>query len=227
MAATPTATLALPEARLVTLADLGYGDAGYGDGGDGGVCSDEVGCTVKSTGELQFVALSGGSSIGASCYLVRAGDTSVLVDCGIHPEHDPTETYMTIDKRARAIGLVLSLADISAFVLTHAHTDHSGLVPALYRHCRRANNGHMPYFFMTAATKHLLPHIYRNILRFSSSAPYDEGDVHELLQHARVPASGWNDLAACRRERGLRQAARFQDGTVACRLHLHTHYLVL
>ncbi len=162
---------------------------------------------------VYFVSLGGGSSIGASCYLVRAGDTTVLIDCGIHPEKHPGATFDLILERAQESGLVSSLADISAFVLSHAHTDHSGLVPALYRYCRQARSGHVPYFYMTVATKHLLPYVWRNVLRFSPKAPYDEADVHNVLQHIKVPGEGGCEIDWLRPELG------------GLRLHANSHLL--
>ncbi len=162
---------------------------------------------------VQFVALGGGSSIGGSCYLISGGDAAILVDCGVHPEKDPTETYVIMNERARASGLVSSLADISAFVLTHAHTDHSGLVPALYRHCRRGNSGHMPYFYMTRATKHLLPYVARNVLRFTDNPPFCESDLHEMLDQVRVVGAAPTELDWLRPELGF------------VRLHPNSHLL--
>lgn len=132
--------------------------------------------------EIQFTALGGGSSIGASCYLVRIQDVTVLLDCGIDPGESPALTFSRIKERVQHSGVISSLADISAFALSHAHTDHSGLVPALHRYLRESRQGGaLPRFYMSRVTQNLLPTVFRNVLRFSEGVPYTQPDVDRLL----------------------------------------------
>lgn len=130
---------------------------------------------MTDTVDIQFIALGGGSSIGASCYLVRVAATTVLIDCGIDPTRDPTETFSSLVQRAESSGLVSSLADISAFVLTHAHVDHSGLVPALHRYVRNnLRRRRMPPFHTSKATKELLADVWPDVLQFCSNPPFQK-----------------------------------------------------
>jgi Cft2 family RNA processing exonuclease len=71
---------------------------------------------------LGLVALGGSSEVGRSCYLVELGKHRILVDCGIRPD-TREDSYPDIDMLDRP----------DALVLTHAHTDHIGWVPALVR----------------------------------------------------------------------------------------------
>ena len=71
---------------------------------------------------LRLVALGGSSEIGRSCYLLELGDRRILVDCGIKASFS-RDLYPACEELDR----------IDALLLTHAHTDHIGWVPALVR----------------------------------------------------------------------------------------------
>lgn len=74
--------------------------------------------------EICVTPLGGGTDIGGSCILVEVGDARILVDCGARPK-----------QRLSRLGpqdLNIALAgNIDAVVITHAHNDHAGFVPAL------------------------------------------------------------------------------------------------
>ncbi|MER7544067.1 MBL fold metallo-hydrolase [Spirillospora sp. NPDC127506] len=71
---------------------------------------------------LRVVPLGGDTHIGGSCVLVEAGGTRILVDAGLRPG-DRAEPPRDI---GRALG-----GSLDAVVVTHAHNDHCGYVPAL------------------------------------------------------------------------------------------------
>ncbi|MCC5579041.1 MBL fold metallo-hydrolase [Microtetraspora sp. AC03309] len=71
---------------------------------------------------LQVHPLGGATEIGGSCLLIEAGETRLLIDAGLRPG-DPALPPRDI---ARALS-----GSIDAVVVTHAHTDHCGYVPAL------------------------------------------------------------------------------------------------
>lgn len=75
--------------------------------------------------ELHVTQLGGGTEIGGSCVLIEAGTTRILVDAGIRPHAGPGEPA-----GPRDIGR-LDGRRIDAMVVTHAHNDHGGYVPAL------------------------------------------------------------------------------------------------
>ncbi|RBQ14363.1 hypothetical protein DP939_41110 [Spongiactinospora rosea] len=71
---------------------------------------------------LRVTPLGGDTEIGGSCVLVEAGGTRLLVDAGLRPG-DPARPPRDID---RALTMPLDAA-----IVTHAHTDHCGYIPAL------------------------------------------------------------------------------------------------
>lgn len=73
---------------------------------------------------LQF--LGGADSVTGSKYLIDAGGTRILLDCGLF------QGYKVLRERNRA-PFPVPPDSIDAVVLSHAHLDHSGYLPALVR----------------------------------------------------------------------------------------------
>lgn len=85
--------------------------------------------------------LGGGEEIGGSAILVEAGGKRILVDVGMHPDgRGPLRIDEICDGRP-----------LDAIVLTHAHNDHAGFVPAMVDRFRNTP------IYCSAATAHLLP----------------------------------------------------------------------
>ncbi|MFJ2033747.1 MBL fold metallo-hydrolase [Streptosporangium sp. NPDC087985] len=78
--------------------------------------------TVTREFHLRVLPLGGATEIGGSCVLIEVGGTRLLVDAGLRPG-DPAQPPRDIDQALTG--------PIDAVVVTHAHTDHCGYVPAL------------------------------------------------------------------------------------------------
>ena len=79
---------------------------------------------AQITAELNLTVdvLGGGIEVGGSCVLVTAGDTRLLIDAGSRPGND--------DGRPRRLDVALEQR-LDAIIVTHAHNDHAGFVPAV------------------------------------------------------------------------------------------------
>ncbi|GAA4390463.1 hypothetical protein GCM10023088_66380 [Actinomadura verrucosospora] len=72
--------------------------------------------------DLRVTPLGGDTEIGGSCLLVEAGGTRLLVDAGLRPGDQA--------RPPRDIERAMS-GELHGIVVTHAHSDHCGYVPAL------------------------------------------------------------------------------------------------
>ncbi|RUO38494.1 MBL fold metallo-hydrolase [Aliidiomarina shirensis] len=76
---------------------------------------------------MRVVFLGGTETVTGSKYLVETETTRILVDCGLF------QGYKWL-RRRNWQPLPLDIANVDAVILTHAHLDHSGYVPVLYKH---------------------------------------------------------------------------------------------
>ena len=73
---------------------------------------------------MQIEFLGAAHEVTGSCHYVTFGDKHVLVDCGM--EQGP-DLYVNQE-------IPVNAAAVDYVFVTHAHIDHSGLLPLLYNH---------------------------------------------------------------------------------------------
>lgn len=99
---------------------------------------------------LTVDVLGGGDEIGGSCVLITGGGTRILVDCGTRPNGNDEASMAP-----RNIDVAMA-EKIDAIIVTHAHNDHGGWIPAVI-----AKQPHVPVF-TTQATCDLLTTMWRD-----------------------------------------------------------------
>lgn len=145
---------------------------------------------------MKIKFLGAAKTVTGSCYLVDCDDFRFLVDCGMFQGQDVGAlNYIDFD---------FDPAQIDFAILTHAHIDHSGLLPKLVK------KGFKGKVFATTPTIPIVEALlldaariqgYENRLH-NTDPLYDERDVEELMSLLRpvefdsnfAPLSSYGDL---------------------------------
>lgn len=72
---------------------------------------------------MRFTNLTRGAGIGSNCYRLDLPEGTVLLDCGMHPEHVGHDATPMLE--------LLDDVSVRSTILTHAHQDHVGCLPLL------------------------------------------------------------------------------------------------
>lgn len=114
--------------------------------------------------------------VGRSSLLVQTEESSVMLDCGINPgSENPSQAYPRIDTDE------FDIDKLDAVIISHAHLDHCGFVPFLYKY---GYDGPVYCSEPTAILMTLLQLDYLDVYsREGAYAPYDQKDVRETVMH--------------------------------------------
>ncbi|MCL2172270.1 MAG: beta-CASP ribonuclease aCPSF1 [Nitrososphaerota archaeon] len=127
-------------------------------------------------GDIRVTALGGAQEVGRSAFLVKTRESSVLLDCGINPgSNRPFESFPRFDSPE------FQIDNLDAVVISHAHLDHCGLVPFLYKY------GYDGPLYCSAPTSNLMTMLQMDYLDVASKQGvtpfYDQKDVRECVLH--------------------------------------------
>ena len=139
---------------------------------------------------VRITCLGGARQVGRSCFLLQTPNSKVLLDCGINPaisEGPEKFPYLNISE----IG---DLNSIDAIVLSHAHLDHCGLIPYLYK------MGYKGPIYMTPPTRDIAALAQLDLIgvayKQAASPLYRAEDIKEMVRHSIVLGYGEvNDIA--------------------------------
>ena len=102
--------------------------------------------------QIRFMALGGAQRVGASCYYLGLGDSHILLDCGIG-QLSGMRLNPVINSLLGIPG-IYSFRQIMEVYISHAHLDHSGYLPELFKQSTECRA------YMTEITRRLLHHQY-------------------------------------------------------------------
>jgi len=127
-------------------------------------------------GDVRMTVLGGAQEVGRSAFLVKTRESSVLLDCGINPgSQRPFESFPRFDCPE------FQIDQLDAVVITHAHLDHCGLAPFLYKY------GYDGPLYCSAPTSNLMTMLQLDYLDVASKQGvtpfYDQKDVRECVLH--------------------------------------------
>jgi KH/beta-lactamase-domain protein len=131
---------------------------------------------IYDVGDVRMTVLGGAQEVGRSAFLIKTRESSVLLDCGINPgSQRPFESFPRFDSPE------FEIDSLDAVVVSHAHLDHCGLVPFLYKY------GYDGPLYCSAPTSNLMTLLqldYLDVAGKQGITPYyDQKDVRECVLH--------------------------------------------
>ncbi|MEM1610511.1 MAG: beta-CASP ribonuclease aCPSF1 [Sulfolobales archaeon] len=125
---------------------------------------------------VRITALGGFMEVGRSAILLETANSKILLDFGLNPGvNTPPNMYPRLDM------LGISPEEIDAVVVTHAHVDHCGLIPFLFKY------GYDGPVYATEATRDLMALLQLDILdvarREGNPLPFTQKEVQKMVLH--------------------------------------------
>ncbi|WP_134669287.1 beta-CASP ribonuclease aCPSF1 [Halorussus marinus] len=114
--------------------------------------------------------------VGRASFILSTPETRILVDCGDKPGAEGEVPYLQVEE---ALGAGANTID--AVVLTHAHLDHSALIPLLFKY------GYDGPIYTTEPTRDLMGLLQLDYLDVAAkegrAPPYESEMVREAIKH--------------------------------------------
>ncbi|MBT3395058.1 beta-CASP ribonuclease aCPSF1 [archaeon] len=132
----------------------------------------------KKTEWIRLTFLGGGRQVGRSCYLLQTQESNILIDCGINvaaPE-DSAYPYLDISE--------LKINELDAVILSHAHLDHTGVIPLLYKY------GYKGPLYCTAPSRDIAALLCLDLISIQKGENkkelYSSSDIKQMVKHTIV-----------------------------------------
>lgn len=125
---------------------------------------------------VRVTSLGGARQVGRSCFLLQTPVSKVLIDCGIDVSSQGKDKYPYLEAPE------LDISTLDAVILSHAHLDHSGLIPYLYK------MGYKGPVYMTSPTRDiaaLMALDFIGVAYKQAAAPlFKSTDVRNMVKHS-------------------------------------------
>ncbi|MCE2498324.1 MAG: beta-CASP ribonuclease aCPSF1 [Nitrosopumilaceae archaeon] len=132
---------------------------------------------ISKRTEVTLHTLGGFGQVGRSCMLLSTPESKILLDCGINPgARSPMDAYPRLDS------LAMTLDDLDAVVIGHAHLDHTGFLPVLCKY------GYRGPVYCTEPTLPMMNLIQLDAIKVAAAQGrlpiYSERDVKQVMRQA-------------------------------------------
>jgi KH/beta-lactamase-domain protein len=158
---------------------------------------------------IRVTALGGYREVGRSASLLSTKESKVLIDCGIDAS-DSGKPYFDAPE-------IQPLDRLDAIVITHAHIDHCGLLPSLFKY------GYDGPVYCTAPTRDLMSLLLLDSLKVSAGenrkVPFDSSDVRDVVKHC-IPLKYGDTTDIAPDMRLTFQNAGHILGSAVCHFHI-------
>ncbi len=132
----------------------------------------------KIKGWARITMLGSGNQIGRSSIYLQTTESRILFDCGIDPaaEFGDASEFPILDAPE------FKLEDVDAIVISHAHMDHCGLLPYLFK------IGYKGPIYCTEPTRDIMALSQTDFIKIMNSNPgvspiYKVEDIKEMIKH--------------------------------------------
>lgn len=127
--------------------------------------------------EVSLLTLGGFGQVGRSCMLLTTPESKILIDCGVNPgARSPTEAFPRLDWAN------ITLDELDAIVIGHAHLDHTGFLPVLLKY------GYKGPIYCTEPTLPMMNLIQFDAIKVAAAQGkvpmYSERDVKQIMKQA-------------------------------------------
>lgn len=132
---------------------------------------------------VRITALGSFREVGRSAILVQTPESNILLDAGVKPTSNGDELpYFDLPE--------FDINSLDAVVITHAHLDHCGILPYLFKY------GYKGPVYMTEPTLHLSKLLYEDYIKIAEregkNPPYTMRDVASTILHTYT--LGYNEV---------------------------------
>ncbi|HUG96493.1 MAG TPA: beta-CASP ribonuclease aCPSF1, partial [Nitrososphaera sp.] len=128
---------------------------------------------LSDQAEASLMTLGGFAEVGRSCMMLSTTESKVILDCGLN---ESAKDSLAAMPRFDVAGVAME--EIDAVVLTHAHLDHTGFLPTLFKY------GYRGPVYCTEPTLLLMSMLQRDyVRRAGDSALYSEKDIDGEVTH--------------------------------------------
>lgn len=125
---------------------------------------------------VRVTFLGGARQVGRSCLLLTTPESKILMDCGINVAAVSRDRFPQLDVPE------FNIKEVDAVLLSHAHLDHFGMVPWLYK------MGYRGPVYMTQPTRDigaLLCLDYIGVAYKKATQPlYSSTDIKDMVKHS-------------------------------------------
>lgn len=144
---------------------------------------------LSSEAEVSIMTLGAFEEVGRSSIVVSTSESKLLLDCGIHPgAKHAWQAYPRLDWAD------IELDELDAVIISHAHLDHTGFLPALFKY------GYDGPVYCTEPTLPLMTLLQGDMVKLGqiegAKLIYEQRDIREVIKHTiTVPYGLVTDVA--------------------------------
>ncbi len=131
---------------------------------------------INPSRDVRIKVLGGAEEVGRSAILVMTSETNLLVDFGLKPGVSRrVDAFPRIDIEG------INLDELDGVIITHAHLDHCGLVPFLFKY------GYNGPVYVTEPTLPLMTLLQFDLIdvieKNGGVPPYSASDIRKMICH--------------------------------------------